>query len=97
MSVPDRIQRKADEELLRLAQDAEDVMGSDDLPGRHHCRRGTWLFVGAAVAAAAMGLLRLNPWLVGGLMLAAGYVLNELEARRLKARIAAERAGLQKT
>ena len=88
MTVPPDVQRQVDQELLRLAENAETVMGGNDTLRLHHCRNGTWLFVGAAITAAAIGLARLNPWLVGTLMFVAGIALNELEERRLRAKAA---------
>ena len=79
------------EKQKKLAEAAFEVLGSgeDWLAWReHHCGRGTWGFVGAAVAIVLMTFTPIGPWWTLGIALATGWAVNAWEHRKVRKRIA---------
>jgi hypothetical protein len=80
----------SDDELRQLAEAGVKVLGTDEQVlslFEHHCRNGTWLFVGASASALIIGLTSIEPWWTIGGALFIGWAINEREARKIKAHI----------
>jgi hypothetical protein len=78
------------EKLRKLAKAGIKVLGTNrDLAQltEHHCRHGTWLFVGAAAAAIIVSLTPIGPWWTSGVAVLVGWGINEWEARKIRARV----------
>ena len=79
------------DDLEDLANAAVEVMGPSESLLEHHCRPGTWLFIGGAIAVAIMAATHLGFWWVALILFALGWAANEREERQIKARLAARR------
>lgn len=89
----EKMAEEADDKLQKLAEAGVKVLGTNEqiLPlFEHHCRNGTWFFIGAGVAALVVAFAPVGPWwtIVGALCI--GYAINEWEARKIRARIRAQ-------
>jgi hypothetical protein len=78
------------EEQRKLAEAGVKILGTNrDLAHltEHHCRHGTWLFIGAAIAALTVRYTPLGPWWVCGIAILIGWGINEWEARKIRSRV----------
>lgn len=80
----------ADDGLRQLAVDSASTMGETGDLNVHQCRRGDWLFYGAASAAVvAFGLqyIDLSPLWIIPTALVVGFFPNDRERKRVKAEL----------
>jgi hypothetical protein len=70
-----------------LTKVGAEVIRSDEVKPQHHCRPGTWLIVGGALATA-LAFAGFSPSLMLGATFLSGFAANEWERRRIIARLA---------
>jgi hypothetical protein len=78
-----------EDDLRKLAEAGVEVLGDSAVALEHHCRNGTWLFVGSLIPIVALWTLHISPgWLIPGTLFL-GYILNEQERRQIVRRLRA--------
>lgn len=75
--------------LKKLADAGVEVLGDDERIAplfEHHCRNGTWLFIGATGALALASLASIGFGWIVAIALVVGWAINEREARKIRAK-----------
>lgn len=76
--------------LKKLADAGVEVLGDDEkiAPSfEHHCRNGTWFFLGATGALALANLTPITVGWIVAIALVVGWAINEREARKTRAQV----------